>query len=57
MVCKYCGEPLGLYYEKKSMRACGKCREKVRLLPRFAKALDDLREKLGLERLGASNEK
>lgn len=49
-VCKYCdGE---VRYNGKD-GVCEKCRHKEPLRPRFVKARDDLREKLGLERLGA----
>lgn len=49
-VCKYCGKE----YVPNGNRAntCGSCDHKVPLLQDFVKARDDLREKLGLERMG-----
>lgn len=48
--CKYCDS------QAKNINkdgVCENCRHKAPLRPRFVKARDDLREKLGLERLGA----
>lgn len=45
--CKYCGIESRL-----RGGVCENCCRKKPLLPRFVKARDDLREKLGLERLG-----
>lgn len=49
-VCKYCGKE----YVPNGNRAntCGGCNHKAILMPKFVKARDDLREKLGLERMG-----
>ena len=52
-VCKWCGErfkPFG-----KGDNVCGKCVSKTAVLPRFAKARDDLRELCGLERMGKND--
>ena len=48
--CKYC-DSAAKYISKDGV--CENCRHKEPLRSRFAKARDDLREKLGLERLGA----
>jgi hypothetical protein len=55
-ICKYCGIE---YNPRRGYRygMCGNCSCKSVLLPKFIKARDDLREQLGLERLGATNEK
>ena len=50
-VCKYCGEDLTQTEIKKSKRLCFRCADKSTLIPRFIKARDDLRERLGLERM------
>ena len=55
MECKYCGATLPQYVIKKRWTVCAKCREKARILPRFVKARDNVRIKLGLERLGAND--
>ena len=50
-VCKYCGE----HFKKSSLKdVCNTCIGKTALLPRFAKARDDLRELCGLERMGGN---
>lgn len=51
-VCKYCGKEYNAWH-KNRVNCCGTCSGKVTLLPEFIKARDDLREKLGLERMGA----
>lgn len=48
-VCKYCGEHFKPSGGVKNI--CNKCLSKTAVLPRFAKARDDLRELLGLERM------
>ena len=55
MDCKYCGKPLVDMYDKYQRLTCGGCSFKKRLLPNFVKARDDLREQLGMERMGANN--
>ena len=45
-ICKYCGEEFPSY--SNGMKTCGRCRYKYRLVQRFAKARDDLRELTGL---------
>ena len=49
MKCKYCG---GECRKEIKNGVCDCCRPKAKVLPRFVKARDDLREKLGLERFG-----
>ena len=47
-VCKYCGT----VFKKSPLKdVCNTCVGKTALLPRFAKARDDLRELCGLERM------
>lgn len=48
-VCKWCGEPVT---SGKLRDVCVNCQSKQAVLPHFAKARDDLRELLGLERMG-----
>ena len=48
-VCKYCGNHYKA--ETKYLDVCASCATKMPLLPRFAKARDDLRELCGLERM------
>ena len=47
--CKYCGYDGGEFPKD---NVCYKCKKKLTQMRRFAEARDDLREKLGLERLG-----
>ena len=47
-LCKYCGSKTGL-----RGCVCDSCRHKEVYAVKFAEVRDDLREKLGLERLGA----
>ena len=54
LICRYCGKEVTRLYARNT---CKKCHEKVYVLPKFVKARDDLREKLGLERLGADYER
>lgn len=55
MACKYCGKE---YTDKGEYPKafCGTCKAKRMLLPRFVEARDNLRELLGLERMGSSDE-
>ena len=46
-ICPYCDKE----YDAK-VSACPTCASKRRLIPAFVKARDDLREKLGLKRMG-----
>ena len=55
-VCKYCGRELKPKELKKTHRQCFKCGQKSVLLPCFVKARDDLRERLGLPRMGSAND-
>ena len=50
--CKYCGNE---FNTKKNVRCCCKCSALVDLRPGFVKVRDDLREMLGLERMGFVN--
>ena len=54
-VCKWCGAE---YKTETRWRkdCCSKCGDKVLLLPKFAKARDDLRQQLGLKRLTQGSE-
>jgi hypothetical protein len=49
--CKYCGDK----YSGKEKDTCGRCKKNAPLLPRFAKARDDLRELFGLPPLEDNN--
>jgi hypothetical protein len=49
-VCKYCGETFSTN-RGDARDVCNTCVSKTAVLPRFAKARDDLRELCGLERM------
>ena len=51
-VCKWCGKKLTKSDIKRHSMACNCCQNKSYLLPRFVKARDDLRERLGMKRMG-----
>lgn len=51
-VCKYCGKK---FPDKGRGNVCNQCQYKHKGMSRFAKARDDLRELLGLERMGSKN--
>ena len=50
-VCKYCGKELSKWEMRNHGRVCGRCGHKSQLLHRYVKARDDLRERLGLQRM------
>ena len=50
-VCKACGNEYNPH-PKYVDGLCANCTVKSRIMPKFGKARDDLRERLGLERLG-----
>ena len=52
-VCRYCGKKCKKLYARNT---CGTCNDKIYILPKFAKARDDLRQQLGLKRLTKGSE-
>jgi hypothetical protein len=50
--CKWCGQELTPKETQNKKRMCSYCSAKSPLLPYFVKARDDLREALGLPRMG-----
>lgn len=47
--CKWCGK---VYVYDCDTDCCGHCKPKAVMVEKFAKVRDDLRERLGLKRLG-----
>ena len=54
-VCKYCDKEFSLP-KMEWQNICNKCRNKYTVLPRFAKARDDLRQLCGLKRMTKGSE-
>lgn len=52
MVCKSCGREKRLG----ARGYCGACYDKILVIPKFAKARDDLRQKVGLPRMTKGSE-